>query len=417
MAEIEDKDVASFSQFKGLRNTVGPESFELGDLEEALNVDVTDEGRIRRRKGYATFLAGAYHSLFASGTVMLVVSGTSLLRVTPEAATTTLRTGLTSGARLSYGALADRIYYSNGTETGCVQAGVHRSWGLEPPAAQPIAAETGGSMRPGVYQYALTYGRSDGQESGTGVAGQVTIGTRATATTPARLAGILFTDIPVSSDPTVTHKYLYLSPPDGDATYLAMGLAAGDTSASIYTERTGTAPLTTQFLSPAPAGSCIAHFNGHALVAKGARLYPSEPYAPELFDLRRGYRFSSPVTLVAPVDDGVYLGTESEVIFLAGNEVTELVYRPILDYGAIHGTLAYGQADDVTKGTQGRVAIFMTTQGICAGYNGGKLENLTQERFSYPVTKRGAGVVRNYGGSVQYLAVLEGTTTAGNTAF
>lgn len=408
MAKIEDDDVATFSQFRGLRNTVGPESFEVGDLEAALNVDITDELRIRRRRGYTAFVAGAHHSLFANGEVMLAVSGTSLVRITPEAVSSTLRTGLTSGARLAYSALGDRIYYSNAIQTGCVQAGVHRTWGLEIPSAQPGASVVGGSMRPGTYQYALTYVRSDGQESGTGLAGSIAL--------PAS-GGIQFDAIPVSSDPTVTSKRLYISPPDGDAMYYALGLHASDTSATIYSGPEGTMILATQFKGPPPAGSCLAHYNGHALVAVGSRLYFSEPYAPELFDLRRGYRFSSPITIVAPVDDGVYLGTETEVIFLEGRDVTELVYRPRCDYGAIFGTLAYSSADDVNPNAQGRAAIFATTQGICAGYNGGQIANLTQERFSYPVTKRGAAVVRNYGGSVQYLVVLEGTSTAGNTAF
>lgn len=408
MAQVEDKDVATFSQFKGLRNTVGPESFEIGDLEAALNVDVTDELRVRRRRGYGAFVAGAYHSLFANGEVMVAVTGTSLVRITPEGVSSTLRTGLTSGARLAYSAVGDRIYYSNRTQTGCVQAGVHRSWGLDIPTSQPTASVVGGSMQPGTYQYALTYVRDDGQESGTGLAGSVTLRSR---------GGIRFDAIPVSADPTVTAKRLYISPPDGDAMYYALGLHASDTSATVYSARDGTMILATQFKGPPPAGTCLAHYNGHALVAVGNRLYFSEPYAPELFDLRRGYRFSSPITLVAPVDDGLYLGIETEVIFLEGRDVTELVYRPRCDYGAILGTLAYCSADDINKNTQGRAAVFATTQGVCAGFNGGQIVNLTQERFNYPVTKRGAAVVRNYGGSVQYLVVLEGTSTAGNTAF
>lgn len=407
MAKIEDDDVATFSQFRGLRNTVGPESFEVGDLEAALNVDITDELRIRRRRGYTAFVSGAHHSLFANGEVMLAVSGTSLVRITPEAVSSTLRTGLTSGARLAYSALGNRIYYSNAIQTGCVQAGVHRTWGLEIPTSQPTASEVGGSMRPGTYQYALTYVRDDGQESGTGLAGSIAITS----------GGIRFDAIPVSADPTVTAKRLYLSPPDGDAMYFALGLHASDTSATIYSPTTGTMMLSTQFKGPPPAGTCLAHYNGHALVASGSRLYFSEPYAPELFDLRRGYRFSSPVTLVAPVEDGIYLGTETEVIFLEGRDVTELAYRSRCDYGAIFGTLAYSPADDISPKAQGKAAIFATAQGICAGFDGGQIMNLTQERFNYPVTRRGAAVVRNYGGSVQYLVVLEGTSTAGNTAF
>lgn len=405
MSKLEDKDVATFTQFKGLRNTVGPESFDVGDLSVARNVDITDELRVQRRRGYALFAAGSYHSLFAAGDVMLGVLGSSLVRFFPAGTTSTLRTGLTSGLRMSYTAVGSRIYYSNGVETGCVDAGVDRSWGLVPPATQPAAASIGTPGPYGTYSYAVTFVRADGQESGTGVAGAI-----------ACYGGIQFSGIPVSSDPTVTSKLIYVSPPDGDALYRALELPAAATTAD-YFATPGSLPLATQFKQHAPAGQCVAYFAGHTLVAAGARLYVSDPYAPELFDLQRGYRFSSPITLVAPVDDGVYLGTEDGIVFLAGKDVTAWEYLPRADYGAILGTVAYASAEDIDQSEQGLVPLFATAQGICVGFNGGRFKNLTQERFSYPVTKRGAAVVRNHGGTVQYLAVLEGASTAGNTAF
>ncbi len=407
MADLEDKDVATFSKFKGLRNTVGPESFDLGDLATATNVDITDELRVQRRRGYASFSAGSYHSLFASGTVMLAVTGTTLVRFSPGGASAVIRSGLTSGRRMAYAAVGARIYYSNGSETGCVDAGENRTWGITPPAVQPVAADTGGLLRPGTYQYAVTFVRSDGQESGTGAAGQVDVVS----------GGIAFSGIPVSSDPDVDSRRLYVSPPDGEMLFLVGTLDATSTTATYDIPVDGTLPLATQFKQQAPAGAVLGYFAGHILVGLGSRLYISEPYAHELFDLRRGYRFSAPITMIAPVGDGVYLGTEAEIAFLAGKDVTKLVYQQRANYGAIEGTLATSLAEDFEPGAQGSAVVFGTMQGICVGLNSGVLKNLTAERFNYPTTRRGAGVVRNYGGAVQYLMVLEGTETAGNTAF
>jgi hypothetical protein len=112
------------------------------------------------------------------------------------------------------------------------------------------------------------------------------------------------------------------------------------------------------------------------------------------------------------------LGTEAEIIFLEGKDVAKLEYRPRANYGAILGTAAPALAGDFDPAASGPAVIFASAQGICAAMNGGQIKNLTEERFSYPVTKRGAGVVRNHGGTVQYLVVLEGAeTAAGNTAF
>jgi hypothetical protein len=403
-----DKDVASFEQFLGLRNVVGEESFEPGDLAAALNVDVTDALRLRRRAGYSTALAsGDFHSLWSNGTTALVVRGTELLEVLPDFSLRSVRTGLTAEQRVYYAVVGDRVFYSNGLQTGVFQAGVSRSWGLAVPSSLPTAVPVGGNLPLGRYQYTLTYLRADGQESGAPRAGMIEL------TSP---GGIAFEDIPVSTDPDVRFKRLYVSPADGDMMYVLLVLLNEETQASYHIERTGTVPLATQFLVPAPAGWHLAVIGGRVLVAAGNRLYPSEPFAPELFDLRRGVPFASRITLVAPLDDGVYLGTESEIAWLPGNDPAKWAYQPRADYGAIPGTLAYGQAGDVVE-AEGPAAFFATTQGICVGLNGGVLINLTNDRFNYPVMDEGSAVVRDSGGSVQYVATLKGTERPGNTAF
>jgi hypothetical protein len=405
---IKDEDVLTIEQFAGLRNTVRPEYFAPGDLEVAKNADINDALKLSRRKGTSTLaFAGAYHSLFADGDVMLGVAGGTMRRLFAGGTTAVLRAGLTD-ARVSYAPMASRIYYTNGILNGCVDAGVARTWGIDPPPYQPVATAIGGGLPAGVYQYAVTYVRVDGQESGTGASGQITLTTD---------GGIQFTAIPVPSDAAITQKRLYISPVNGDSLHRVQTLDGSATSATYSFEITGGAPLTTQFKQSPIAGQIAVPFNGRILIARGRRLYCTDAYAPELLDLRRNFVMGGHITLVAPVEDGVYLGTEDEVIFLAGDDPSKWLYKRLLAYGAIGGTVAYGDAEDVLPDAAGTVAIFGTKQGIVAAFNGGAVKNLTKDRFQYPVTERGAGIVRAHGGMIQYLMVLEGTTTAGNTAF
>jgi len=405
----EDKDVFAFEQFRGLRNTVGAESFEPGDLEAALNVDITDALRVRRRKGYAvTAVVSAHHSFWSNGVIALAVSGTSLVEVMPDLTTRVVRSGLTSGRRMHYAIMGSRVFYSNGVETGVFEDGVSRTWGIEVPVKLPLSEVIGGSLPAGLYQYAMTYLRSDGQESGAGRAGFIEL---------ASSGGVHFYDVPVSADPGVAFKRLYVSPVNGDALFLLMTLPNAATDATYTVERTGALPLSTQFLTPALPGVHLSEFAGHILLARGSTLYRSEALAPELFDLRKGSPFTARITLVAPVDDGVYLGTESGVSWLAGRKPAEWDAKKRLDYGAIPGTLAFAPAEDISEGQQGPVALFATEKGICAGFNGGSILNLTGDRFNYPVMDEGAAVVRDSGGSVQYVLTLRGTERAANTAF
>ena len=90
---------------------------------------------------------------------------------------------------------------------------------------------------------------------------------------------------------------------------------------------------------------------------------------------------------------------------------------PLVDYGSIPGAFAACNAEDIDPAAAGPAVVFGTKQGICAGFNGGTVKNLTQDRFLYPVQERGAGIVRAHGGSKQFVMVLEGTETAAPVAF
>ena len=406
---IADKDVVAIEQWRGLRNTADASEFELGDLEAAVNVDITDGLKLRSRKGFGSALfAGSHHSMFAHAGMWFGVASGALKRLFPSGASTTLRTGLL-GERVDYATLGDRrVYYSDGNVTGCIDNDRHRTWGLEPPAYQPTAATTGGTLPAGTYQYALTFVRSDGQESGTGVAGRVEV--------PA-LGGIQFAGIVVSTDTDVVMKRLYISPANDDTMYRALQLAPDETTATFYDRTPLLAPLTTQHLRPPVAGRPLAAHNARVYVADGAVLRYTEPQAPELMDIRKGFHMPEEITIVAPVKDGIYVGTRERLVFLPGDDPAKFSYDEARMYGAVPGTLAYFNAEDFDPAAKDLAAVFMTTEGIVVGLNGGIIKNMTRDRWAFPVQARGAGVVRSHGGMIQYLTALEGTETSGNTAF
>jgi len=153
-------------------------------------------------------------------------------------------------------------------------------------------------------------------------------------------------------------------------------------------------------------------------VAKGARLYPSEPYAPELFDYRKALPFLGRVAMVAPVKGGVWIGLEGQIGFLTGDTPEVWGFKVVPDYGAIPGTLWFADAGLIGDGQASGeiIALFASTRGLCAGLTGGRLLNVTEARFSYPSQPQGAGIVRRHRGIVQYLVTLQGTETAGNAA-
>lgn len=405
-----------FREFKGLRNNTDSRDFDPGDLEVALNVDVDDGDNIDRRKGYgAVVVAGVDRGLFAKGPICLGVGSNALKQIFPDWSTVTLHSGLTPNRDLTYAPMAGRVYYSNGAENGVIQNGQRRSWGITPPSL-PTATATGGELRAGRYQFAVTYWRQDGQESGTGRAGVIEL----TST-----GGIALSAIPVSADATVDRKAIYVTATNSGTLFRAGVIPNATTTFNILTNTSDlTAPLMTQFLQPPPAGDFIAESRGHMLVAVGNRLYPSEAYAPELFDYRKSVPFLDRITMLAPIADGkvykqhgVWVGTDSQVIWLQGDDPFKWDFQVKADYGVIPGTcyIADGEliGDGTSKGSP--AAFFATKRGLCFGKQGGELHNVTEPRFAYPSQPKGAGIVRRHRGIVQYVATLNGPETAGNT--
>jgi len=403
---VEDEGVFNHAVFKGLRNNVGTDGFELGDLDAAQNVDIDDAGDALLRRGHpAASIAGATHSLWSDGTTCLAVNAGSLVQIHPDLSTSQLRSGM-SDAPVSYDSPpgSGRVYWSDGVRSGVVEAGRNRSWGLEVPPTLSARA-TGGALPPGRYQFAATFLRIDGQESGAARAGLLEL----TST------GGLEITVPQPSDTDVVEVAVYVSKTDGAALYYERSLSVGTTSTTVAAVPTGTRVLAAQHLSNPPAGSIVAYFAGRMLVAANGVIYPSRPYAYELFDLREAVPFGGArIDLLAPVSDGVFVAAGDQTIFLAGRDPSTWVYTVKAAYGAIPGTAVRSFGGVFAPDRDEQCVMWASPRGVCAGFDGGRFVNFTEDRFAFPVQPAGAGVIRPWRGTQQYITTLRGQETPGN---
>lgn len=380
--------MAEHKAFAGLRNDVSPERMEAGDLVTADNVNIDPSGQLSRRDGLTEVVAGDFHSLWSEGDLCLMVGGTNLYRVQPGYTTEVLRSDLTAGAKMAYCRVDERTYYGNGRECGILENGSVRSWGLAAPTSQGTATATSGNLDAGTYQYAVTYLRDDGQESGTGLAGRVEVTD----------GGISFTNLPVSDDPNVVGKILYLTAANGIDLYEREILDNATTATTVTSAGDLSLPLQSQHLSPPPAGNLIAYWRGRMWVVDGNIAYPSEPHAYELFDLRHYIEFPGPVTLFAPVDDpaggGIFIAAGKKTSFLGGLTPEEATFTPLLEYGAILGTLEYVEGTLFGDGALGgrKVPMWASTAGICIGFPDGSIRNLTEDRYTMDEEGEGCAV-------------------------
>ena len=230
----------NIDDFTGLNILDRPESCKPGELQKAMNIDIDRNLDARRRKGYKSIYSGNVHSLWSDKGPVLFREDRDLRRLNPDMSATTLRGDLALNQRMAFEKIFDKIYFSDELITGITDGLTAWGWGVGTPP-QPLIARVSGSMPPGIYRCAMTYMKTDGQESGALGSVQITLTTR---------GGVYITGIQPSPDPLVAWVNIYLSTPNGERLYRAMSVPNGTTEA-IYGGDTKSfnVPLITQFRS------------------------------------------------------------------------------------------------------------------------------------------------------------------------
>lgn len=381
-----DRDVIAYAEFTGLRNDVASERFDATDLAVADNVNLDDSRRIVRRAGATRVVNLPVRSLWARGDKALCAAGLGLYEVNPDLSMTQI--GQVGPGSLAYERVGDTIYINDGASPRALDGGALRTWGLDVPPA-PMVTLAGGNLTPGQYAIATTYVRADGQESGASEAQFVDV-----------IAGLQITLIG-SLDPAVTEQRVYMTVPNGETLMHVATLLAGTTTYLPVAADIAAAnePLKTNFMGPPPPGRLVAYYRGRMFVAQGRYLYPSEPFAYELFDQRNYIEMDGDITMLAPIEDrsgeasGFFIGTTKSCGILAGSGPDTFSYVTKTDYPAVLGALDYIDGALFGEGELGArpLPVWLTTQGLCMGMPSLEVNNLTRSRYTFPAAGAGAG--------------------------
>lgn len=306
----------TFSSFTGINNVIPSKRLGPKDLTEAMNVNIGLSGEVSRRRGYAKIDDDCHKNLWNGAGFQLATIGSELVAF--DGSGRRVQHPNLGSSRVWYCDLPDgRIAFSNGNICGLTDGKSATMWGVPTPDSVGIPARVAGDLFPGDYRYLVTHVRlSDGLEGPPAFGGEITLSD----------GGLLLTDLP-QLDGHATN--IYLSGRDGDECFLA-GTSTGSAFSYLGSNDALVLPCRTLNEVPAPAGRLLAFWRGRALVARGKVLYASQPHRWEAFNLLRDFKqFASPITLVGPVAGGIYVGTEDELLFLAGVQFDALTMQPV----------------------------------------------------------------------------------------
>lgn len=170
------------------------------------------------------------------------------------------------------------------------------------------------------------------------------------------------------------------------------------------------------FHSAPPPGNVLAAYFGRLLVADSEAIWYSRGFFPRQFDLRYDFIPVSGVRMLAVVDDGVYVGTEKEVLFFQGRNPKQLQVRRVSGCGVVQG--ASGVYDGVAFKPEWKgalVAAWLSSNGaFLLGASGGSVADVTGQRGEFDVGALGCLLLRTEDGDSHLVAATAPGGNEGN---
>lgn len=401
------RKMPSLGPFRGVSNR--REDFSLGSkegdfLKQAENIDITNAGSLKRRRGAALVVAtGDGHSLYGSEFGSFYADGHTLYRVFGddgvERATIRQFDGVTphvlpDNKLLSYSHDGVSTIFTDSLANWRITED-DRAAPLGPPPISIVPAlsvDAAGALLPGVYKIAFVQTDFDGRESACD-SQQITA--------PAN-GRILVTGLPAAFPTWVNSIIVYVSDLNGDVLYRSVELLTAASTMQIVVAPSGGGRCMTLNLSPMPAGEIIRFVNGRSLTALDKFVFYSEPWAPHLYDL--GFiPMPAPVTMLEVVPLGIFIGTEDRTYFLPGDPATADL-QEVKPYGVVPRTSQ--RMPDNTS------CWWFSTRGACIGAQDGQVTNLQEEEVFVDAARIGASLTREQDGVRQLITGLFDSTPA-----
>lgn len=386
---------------KGIDNRSADFAVQDGFLRDGINVDITNSGNVRRRRGMAQRIASSgAHSVFSDGKRMVWATVDKLYMTDTGLAPTLLLTDPALGMQpLSYAAVNGDIYFSNEYTNGKILASgaAFEPWGIIPPQWGPVCTGSAITGQARQYQVTCTFITASGEESGAPLGVTVLCGD-----TPR----INCTQIPQSIDPRVVATRLYVTNIDDTIFSRAMDVPKGTTSAVINGWFANGAALKTQFNSNPPYGQLLEYHNGRIYIAQGNVLWWTEALRYSIYDNTANFIvFPERITMIKSLGEqspqahhGMFISAD-QTYFMPFSGTEDVKSWPKLPYRAVEGAaIRLPNSPDV---------IWFSDRGFVRGTAGGQAANLTEGQIAVDKYQHGAMGYTEINGHKSVVAVLQ----------
>jgi hypothetical protein len=390
MRKIDPVRLGPFPQ--GMNNVAPDHALPEGSFRDAVNLDITNSGTLKRRGGYTEALAGSnIVSAWGDGVDAYCVDGTTMYSLTASPTGTLTKTAVTNSVGALLGsttnfcktathiAVSDRhnLYYLSGTAL--------HTW----TASAPVVQSTSGGTD-GVFLLATTTLLDDGSESAPSVL------VRVTGSYP----------LTVTVSPQSRTTYLYASSLNGTHMYRAGEITSG--TLVLNTSTVEGMPLLTANYNHLPAGQMMRFGYGRLWSVVDNAVFYSVPMYFNLYDATANVLlFPSKVTAFEVLTNGYLVGLENEIGMLRGSDVNQAMYTRLLPFGVVPGTCV----EDPRGGF-----LFMTKHGLHHISLEGQLTPLHHDRVAVETATAGSAGILISDGSTRAITSLFNGAFSGTVA-
>lgn len=399
---------------RGVNNVARAREVPAGALRVAENVDLSGEGKPRRRQGYTKMLSGTrVQSLFGHPHLPFMVARVDDTLVAIDGdrrrlqVAAVLAEGLGTGPA-TYAVFNGELLWSvAGVASGVVDAHYQsRPLGVPTPPKAACAAGSGGGLLAGTYLVALSYMLDSGEDGGLGEATAVTVDDN----------GAITVDLP---EPPADVGYIRVWRSECNGTTLAHAVdeIAGVAEARLEEGDLGK-DTDTQFLQPLPPGHILRTLNAQAWMAVGRELRIGRAMRPFLHHPghdRVPYR--DRIDMLEPVGEGgsagLFVAAGKRVFFLAADRTSALNQRIAHAHGAIPGTSLVVPVKAFGLDGDSMGVYWVDTRGVaCLGLPGGNVMALTKDTVAMHRFERGASLLREVDGLRSVVTAGRGGTAS-----
>lgn len=379
-------------QFRGINNRLPDDRLDKPAtrgagvfVRDAVNVDLTEARSFQRRGGYERVIEAsncrglrevATGFYYATGTDLMFFNGTS----------TKVGELADPLAQVAYADTPVGLAWSDGFSLNMIEPSGSRLMSPQAPNPMPtVAAGAGGALHAGSYGVSFATELAGGRRS--------------------QLSYPQFVDVPEGGFISIAaagHTQpiaVFVTAQDGSILYREASIAVGATAAVLPIVRSAGEPIRYQVMSPLPAGSVLGYHRGRLLSADYGYLSYSLPFNLGLYRPESDFiPFGAPITLVAPVEAGVFVATAEHTYFLPGADIAQATVGAPMPFGAVPGTL--------TREPNRKGAMWFSSRGAVRAGDDGSIELLQDKDMAFSPAQAGAAFVREENGLRSFVTAL-----------